>query len=77
MHTHIRAGHPGLVMRERAHRLAREASTVRDHQARALELSRQAEAAADAARASAFRAIAAQLEVRALEIDAEAAEMGA
>ena len=77
MFTHIGAGHPAPVLLERAHLLSRDASRVRDHQARALELSRQAEAAADPARASAFRAIAAQLEIRALELDAEAAELGA
>ncbi|HVO19054.1 MAG TPA: hypothetical protein VMU15_07355 [Anaeromyxobacter sp.] len=62
-------------MPERAHLLAHDASRVRDHRARALELVQQAEAAADPARASAFRAIAAQLEVRALELDAEAAAL--
>jgi hypothetical protein len=62
-------------MRERAHLLVRVATRVRDHQAQALELVRQAEAAANPARASAFRAIAAQLEVRALELDAEAAAL--
>jgi hypothetical protein len=65
-----------------ASRVAREVFTVvndsrlvRAHQAEALELVRQAEAAADRSRASAFRAIAAELEVRALELDAELAEL--
>jgi len=67
-----------------AYRVARELFTlvsdsrlVRAHHAEALELARQAEAAANRSRANAFRAIAAELEVRALELDAEIADLTA
>ncbi len=58
------------------HTVVNDSRLVRVNQAAALELVRQAEAAADRSRASAFRAIAAELEVRALELEAERAELG-
>jgi len=55
-------------------RLATDASQVRVHRERALELVRQAESAANRRRAEAFRAIAEVLEIRARALDAELAE---
>ncbi len=57
-------------------RLASDVRQVRAYRARALELVRQAESAANMPRANAFRAIAAELEFRALALDAELAELG-
>ncbi len=57
-------------------RLVTDARQVRTYHARALELVRQAETAANMPRANAFRAIAAELEFRALTLDAELAELG-
>lgn len=57
-------------------RLACDVIQVRVHHAKALELVREAESSANPQRANAFRAIAAQLEVRALELDAELAALG-
>ncbi len=58
-------------------RLATDVRQVRAYQARALELVRQAESAANGPRAEAFRAIAAELELRALSLDAELMDLGA
>ncbi len=65
-----------LPVARELHTVVNDSRLVRANQAAALELVRQAEAAADRSRASAFRAIAAELEVRALELEAERAELG-
>ncbi len=76
---HTRAPAVGMLssMERRRSRLASDALLVRAHRAKALELVRQAESAANTPRADAFRAIAAELEIRALALDAELAELAA
>ncbi len=66
--------HATAMARDRS-RLASDALLVRTYQARALELMQQAESAANTPRAEAFRAIAAELEFRALALDAELADL--
>ena len=75
-YTHTGGGHATRMASDRF-RLASDVRQVRAYQTRALELVQQAESAANTRRANAFRAIAAELELRALSLDAELMELGA